>query len=217
MAVEFPPEVFCDIKGASRERRATMKWKILLKVVLAAVPLWALLVSLPAREAAAENYKRDVIRYEVPDVVLLSQQGEKVPLREYFDGDKPILLNFIYATCTTICPVLAAGFVNFQRKLGEEAVQAQLVSVSIDPEHDSPEVMHDYLGRYGAGASWDFLTGTREDIDKVMHAFDAYVSNKMNHMPLTFLKAPGSVEWVRLDGLMGTAELIGEYRKLKAE
>jgi protein SCO1/2 len=209
--------MFCDIKGTAGGRRMMMRRQTLLKAALAAVLAWTIILSVPAHEAGAEDYKRDVIHYEVPDVVLLSQRGEKVPLREYFDGDKPILLNFIYATCTTICPVLAAGFVNFQRKMGPDAARAQLVSVSIDPEHDSPEVMHDYLVRYGAGESWDFLTGTREDIDKVMRAFDSYVSNKMNHMPLTFLKAPGSDEWIRLDGLMGTSELIGEYRKLKPE
>lgn len=193
-----------------------MSMQALLKSALIAAVTWTLVLSPGIPEAGAENYRRDVIRYEVPDVVLLSQRGEKVPLQEYFNGDKPILLHFIYATCTTICPVLAAGFVNFQRKMGAESEGAQLVSVSIDPEHDSPEVMTDYLARYGAGESWDFLTGTREDIDAVMRAFDAYVSNKMNHKPLVFLKAVGSDDWVRLDGLMGTSELIGEYRQLNS-
>jgi len=93
----------------------------------------------------------------------------------------------------------------------------QMVSITIDPEHDSPEVMQEYLQRYRRKPGWDFLTGTREDIDKVMHAFDAFVPNKMNHYPLTLMRAPGDDQWVRIFGLIGTADLMAEYRKLSAQ
>jgi len=172
-------------------------------------------VLLPAPVAKAKGYKRDVVEYTIPDVVLTSQDGEDLPLPALLKKNKPVMVNFIYATCTTICPVLSAGFANFQRKLGDEAEDVYLVSFTIDPEYDSPEVMKEYLERYRAKPGWDFLTGSRRDIDSVMKAFDAYVSNKMNHFPLIFLKAPGADSWVRLDGLMGTSELIEEYRKLK--
>jgi len=176
----------------------------------------AFLVLNPAGSAAtAKGYKRDVVKYITPDVVLTDQDGEDHSLPALLDSDRPVLLNFIYATCTTICPVLSAGFANFQRKLGDESNDVYLVSFTIDPEHDSPEVMKDYLERYRAKPGWDFLTGSRPDINGVMKAFDAYVSNKMNHYPLIFLKAPGAGSWVRLDGLMGTSELIEEYRQLK--
>jgi protein SCO1/2 len=174
-----------------------------------------LLLAPAATAAKEEGYKRDVVKYTIPDVVLTSQDGEDFSLPALLEKDKPVMVNFIYATCTTICPVLSAGFANFQRKLGEEAEDVYLVSFTIDPEYDSPEVMKEYLERYRARPGWDFLTGSRQDIDSVMKAFDAYVSNKMNHFPLIFLKAPGSVSWVRLDGLMGTSELIEEYRKLR--
>ena len=47
-----------------------------------------------------------------------------------------------------------------------------------------------------------------------MKAFDAYVVNKMNHYPMTILRAPGSDEWVRIDGLLGASDLMEEYRQL---
>ena len=189
------------------------------------IPIWLLGVALGAQsqegheghQVTDRRYETTVEDYLVPDVTLLNQERAEVALEKELSRDKPVMLYFIFATCTTICPVMSAGFSGLQRELGDESEQVQLISISIDPEHDSPEVMQDYLIRYGAGESWDFLTGTREDIDAVMEAFDAYVSNKMNHKPLVFLKAPGSSEWVRLDGLMGTSELIGEYRKLGGE
>ncbi len=160
------------------------------------------------------RYKRTVVSCSVPDVTLLNQNGFKVKLSQLLNSDKPILLDFIFSTCTTICPVMSAGFANVQRKLGTEAANVQMISISIDPENDTPEVLRDSLSRYRAQPGWDYYTGRREDIDRVMKAFNAYVPNKMQHLPLVFLKAPGDPRWVRIDGLIGTSDLIAEYRQL---
>ena len=144
-----------------------------------------------------------------------SELGDlQVKLDEFMDSDRPVLVDFIFGTCTTICPVMSAGYSNLQRKLGEESEQVRLVSISIDPEHDTPEVMKSYLQRYRAKPGWDFLTGSRADIDKVMRAFDAYVPDKMSHRPVMFLRAPGEKEWIRIYGLVSTRELMEEYRQL---
>jgi len=183
------------------------------------LPLALLLLFGPVCPAAGAEkkvrYQRSEVKYEIPDVVLVNQDGRKVRLRELLAADKPVLLDFIYGTCTTICPVLSAGYSNLQRKLGEEAQQVHLVSVTIDPEFDTPEVMTEYLRRYNRRPGWDFLTGSRADIDRVLHAFDAYVPNKMSHYPLTLLRGADGGEWVRIYGLIGTADLLAEYQQLR--
>lgn len=168
--------------------------------------------ALPAR-AEAPNYKRTVEKYTVPDVVLLNQNGQKVRFKELVRMDKPVIVDFVFATCTTICPVLSAGYANFQQKLGADTRKVQLISISIDPEHDSPNIMRDYLKRYRAKPGWDFLTGTRPDIDKVLNAFKAYIPNKMSHYPLTLIHLPGESSWIRVYGLMGGSEFMNECRK----
>ena len=173
-----------------------------------------MMLTSPRAYADTDKYKRTVETYTIPDVTLVNQTGERIKLRALLTHDKPVMLDFIYGTCTTICPVLSAGYANFQRKTGPGADRARLVSISIDPENDTPEVMLTYLQRYRAQQGWDFLTGTREDINRVMKAFDAYVPDKMSHYPLTLLKTPGSDKWVRIYGLLGTADLLEEYRKL---
>ena len=90
-----------------------------------------------------------------------------------------------------------------------------MVSITIDPAYDRPKVMRKYLERYNAKPGWDFLTGTTRDINQVMKAFDAYVSDKMNHQPLTFMRTPKSGKWFRLDGLMGGKDMLREYEALK--
>lgn len=169
----------------------------------------------PALTGAEEpRYKRTVERYAIPDVTLINQNGNRVKLRSYLSSDKAVILDFIYGTCTTICPVLSAGYTNFQKKMGPDSGKVRLVSISIDPENDTPAVLRDYLKRYQAKPGWDFLTGSRKDIDQVMRAFNAYVPNKMAHYPITFMRAAGGDSWVRIYGLIGTAETIDEYRKL---
>ena len=159
-----------------------------------------------------KNHTSKIESYDIPAVTLINQDREQVKLQELLSDTRPILLQFIFADCTTICPVLSSGFSNFQKKLGPKTEEVQLVSITIDPESDSPEVMKKYLTRYQAQPGWNFLTGNRKDINQVMNAFNAYVSNKMSHYPLTFLKTPDN-QWVRIDGLVGTDELLLEYRK----
>ncbi len=160
------------------------------------------------------EYKRTIHEYAIPDVALLNQDGKKVLLKSFLrPKDKVIILDFIFGTCTTICPVLSASFVNFQNKLGAEAGKVQLVSVSIDPEHDNPKVLKAYLKRYKAKPGWDFLTGSRENIERVTNAFGAYTSDKMQHYPLTFVYSPVQDRWFRIDGLVATSELMEEYQK----
>jgi len=172
----------------------------------------ALLASL-ALLGAEPPYKRTVEAYAVPDVTLVDQDGAKVPLRSLLASDKVVVLDFIFGTCTTICPVLSAGYANLQQRLGPRSADIRLVSISIDPENDTPKVMREYLKRYRARPGWTFLTGKREDIDRAMHAFNAYIPNKMSHYPLTLIRTPRSGAWTRIFGLMSTSEFLEECRK----
>ena len=160
------------------------------------------------------KYKRTIETYTVPDVTLVNQTGARVKLKNLLTSDNPVVVDFIYGTCTTICPVLSAGYVNLQRKLGKNSANVRLVSISIDPENDTPKVMKEYLKRYRAMPGWDFLTGSRADIDKVMRAFDAYIPNKMYHYPLNLIRNPKDGEWVRIYGLTSTSEFMNEYKKV---
>lgn len=188
-----------------------------LLIALFLVFSWLSAWIIPAAALAAEpgRYQRSEENYQLPDVILITQDGARVPLRQLLDPGKPVLLDFIYGTCTTICPILSAGFSHLQRKLGAEANQVQLISVTIDPEHDTPEILNEYLQRYSRKPGWDFVTGSRADIDRVMHAFNAYVPNKMAHRPLTLLRGAGETRWVRIYGLIGTSDLMAEYQKLR--
>lgn len=165
-------------------------------------------------DRSKSSYTKTWEKYTVPDVTLVNQDGVKVNLRNLLLQDKPVLVDFIYTTCTTICPVLSANFVNFQRRMSDMPGTYQLVSISIDPENDTPKAMKTYLKRYSAKPGWDFLTGSRKDINDVIKAFkalDVLTMNKMDHYPLILLKSRTDDRWGRIFGLIGTTELMKEY------
>lgn len=167
------------------------------------------------RPAASGKFTREEVTVEVPDVTLVDQRGDQVSLRTELASDRPVFVEFIFATCTTICPVLSAGYASLQRQLADPG-QVELVSITIDPEHDGPPQMREYLDRYGARPGWDFLTGTREDIDTVMRAFGAFVADKMSHRPLIFIRGPHQQGWVKLYGFPGSKDLLAEYDRALA-
>lgn len=160
------------------------------------------------------GYERSQRAYVVPPVVLVDAEGRPDPLAQRLDYDGPLLLNFIYTSCTTICPVMTATFARFRQQLGAEAQQVRLVSVSIDPQYDTPERLAAYARGFAAGDGWTFLTGADDSIVAVQQAFEVYRGSKADHAPVTFLRAGREAPWLRLDGLTSSADLMREYRAL---
>jgi protein SCO1/2 len=183
-----------------------------------AISMGAVLVTMsgPPLAAAADEkqrFTRDEVTVEAPAVTLIDQDGDTVDFAAALSSDRPVFVDFIFATCTTICPVLSAGYTSIQRKLGDDRERVHLISITIDPEHDGPEELTDYLERYRAQSGWDFLTGTRKDIDAVMRAFDAFVPDKMSHKPLIFIRSPKTNSWVRLYGFARSSDLMAELER----
>jgi protein SCO1 len=163
-------------------------------------------------------YSSSVISFSVPDVKLEDENGKPVSLRELTDGHSPVMLNFIFTTCTTICPVMTSTFQQVQGKLGKNREEVRMVSISIDPENDTPAKLKEYAAKYKAGTQWIFLTGSLENDLIAQKAFGVFAGEKMNHKPITFLKEKGSdTRWIRLEGLAEADQVIKEYDKLSME
>jgi protein SCO1/2 len=182
-------------------------------VFLALACLSAASHAIPA-QAESRKYSRSVEKYTAPDVVLINQDGKKVRLATLLGGDQPVVVDFIFGTCTTICPVLSAGFVNLQNRLAGDGRKPRLISITIDPENDTPHVMKEYLKRFHARPGWDFLTGSRADIDAVMKSFNTYIPDKMSHYPINLIRNPKDGSWVRLFGIMSSREFLAEYQSV---
>lgn len=155
---------------------------------------------------------RSQASYPIPNVTLVDQGGRPVTLRDLLNTDKPILANFIFTTCTAICPAMSATFRQVGRELAGDRDQVMMVSFSIDPEQDTPSALAQYAERFDAGPQWVLLTGSLEDSIRVQKAFDAYRGDKMNHAPLTLLRVGPGDTWIRFEGFASAADLVTELR-----
>ncbi len=124
----------------------------------------------PTADAAAlalqsgGDSERDAVARRFCDIVLSDQTGRRVHVYEDLVRDQLVVINFMFATCTGTCPGTSANLIRVQRLVGEGV---RFISISLDPESDTPEVLAEYARGYGAGPGWSFLTGDEQEIERL--------------------------------------------------
>ena len=146
-------------------------------------------VSALARDAGGGN-SLPVIG-PAPNFTLTSQNGMPVTLEDL--RGKVVAVTFIYSQCPDICPMLTQKMVQVQDELGADfGRKIAFVSISLDPEHDTPEVLKDYAQFWGAKPDgWTFLTGSPEAVRDVTRRYRVFFAKKedgsVDHTQLTTL------------------------------
>jgi len=103
-----------------------------------------------------------------PNVSLVTQDGKPVRFFEDLIRGRVVAINFIYTGCAQACPLETARLREVQKILGDRVGRdVFFYSISIDPEHDTPEVLKAYAKQFDAGPGWTFLTGKEADITKL--------------------------------------------------
>src|SRR5437879_2280220 len=166
--------------------------------------------------AAAATVSLATVSYETPAVMLVREDGQSVSLARELDDGRPVLLNFIFTTCSSICPLTSRTLEEFQRKLGPQAARVHLMSISIDPEEDTPARLRGYARKFHAGPEWQYYTGTVAASLAAQKAFDVYRGEKMSHTPVTLMRAAPGKPWLRIEGFVTPDELVDDYRNLLA-
>jgi protein SCO1/2 len=165
--------------------------------------------------AVAEE-RRVVAHYAVPAVQLVREDGTAVRLDQEMDDGRPVVLAFIYTSCTTVCPLVSNTLADVQRRLGDQSSRVHLMSISIDPDQDTPARLREYAKTFHAGPAWQHYTGTIAASQTAQRAFDVYRGNKMDHAPSMLVRAAPGAAWVRIDGFATADQLIAELPALHA-
>jgi protein SCO1/2 len=167
-----------------------------------------------AADAARPAATADV---SVLDVALLDQHGASRRFRSEVVGDRAVVVDFVFTTCTTICPILSARMVRVQELLGGRAGEdVLLVSVSIDPVRDTPAKLAAYARKWKAGPGWTFLTGPKADVDAVLRGLGTYTPDFANHAPVFLVGDGRTGRWVRLNGFPDAARIVEQVDALLA-
>ena len=125
-----------------------------------------------------------------PPFALTSQDGKPVAVADL--RGKVVAVAFIYTECPDICPMLTQKMVQVQDELGADfGAKVAFVSISLDPEHDTPAVLKDYAQFWGAKPGWSFLTGSPEAVRDVTRRYGVFFAKKedgsVDHTQLTSL------------------------------
>ena len=146
----------------------------------------------------------------IPDVPMVTQDGREVHFFRDLVQDKVVAMNFVFTTCTTICPPLGANFGKLQEELGDKLGRdVHLISVSVDPVTDTPERMKAWGDVFGAGPGWTLVTGEKDDVTQLLKALQVFTPDIRDHSPVVLAGNAAKGTWTRAYGLAPPKELAG--------
>lgn len=154
---------------------------------------------------------------KLADARLIDQNGAALGFKADVVGKKIVVMDFVYTTCTTVCPVLSALFGQVQARLGERVGRdVTLVSVTVDPLRDTPARLKEYSARFDAGPGWIWLTGQKPAVDGVLKSLGAYTSNFVDHPALVLVGDGATGKWTRYYGFPDPAQILAKVDELQA-
>ena len=160
------------------------------------------------REPAPATSSDSFSSMKIPNAAVLDQNGKQLNFYSDLIKGKTVAINFIFTTCTTICPPLTATFRRVQQDAAARGLAVQLISVSVDPTTDTPERLRDFASKFKAEPGWTFVTGDKTQIDSVLQALGAAVSNKNDHTPMILIGNDASDYWTRAYGLTSPTKIV---------
>jgi len=143
------------------------------------------------------------------DAPLINQDGK--PLRLYTDILKGnvVIINSFYSTCSGVCRVTIPVFKQLQENLGERVGKdVRLVSITVDPENDTPEILRQYAAGVGAKPGWEFLTGDKQTVDEVLYKFGLYTEAKEDHSNVFIVGNERTGLWKKVLGIAPPYEIL---------
>ena len=162
--------------------------------------------SVVSHEAASSA---EMSKMNIPDVELLDQNGRTIHFYSDLVKGQTVVINFIFTTCTTICPPLGATFARVQKELGDKVGRdVRFISISVDPATDTPERLKAWGAKFHAGDGWTFVTGNKPQVDELLRALGASSARREDHSPTVLIGNEAHGNWTRTYGLASTSQLV---------
>lgn len=161
------------------------------------------------KDQAQETAATGSSKMTIPDVELLDQEGKRVRFYSDLVKGRVVAINFIFTTCTTICPPLTANFSKVQSLMGNRVGKDfNMISISVDPVNDTPQRLKAWGEKFGAKPGWTFLTGRKQDVDKLLKALQVFTPVREDHSPMVLVGNDTKGQWTRVFGLVSPTQLV---------
>jgi protein SCO1/2 len=155
----------------------------------------------PAAESPGHQY--------FGDVKLVNQDGQEMRLYTDLMQGKTVIINVMFTACTGACPVMSATIEKIQAHLGDRVGKdVRLVSISVDPVHDTPARLKEYAARFHAKPGWYFLTGSKENVETALRKFGQWVDQPADHQTLFLIGNERTGLWKKAFALSPTDQLF---------
>ena len=143
------------------------------------------------------------------DVELTNQDGKKVRFYSDVLKGKTVVVNAFFTTCTSVCPPMNRNMEKIQEVFGDRVGRdVFLVSITVDPEVDTPARLKEYAKKFHAGPGWIFLTGKKENLDWALYKLGQYVERKDDHKTIFIIGNEPTGLWKKAFGMANVAELV---------
>ena len=151
----------------------------------------------------------------LPNLPIVDQDGKTYKFYDDLISGKNVVINFIFTTCTDICPLTTARMAMIQEQLGDAVGRdIFMYSITVDPERDTPEQMKQFADAFRIGPGWRLLTGKPEDIAVIRHKLGERSRIKSEHRHEMLLGDAASGIWSRDSAFGDIARVVMNIRSL---
>lgn len=155
--------------------------------------------------------------FVVPDVEVQTQNGETRRFYRDLVQGRVVAMNFVFTSCTTVCPTMGATFARVQKLLAEKGSDVSLISVSIDPATDTPQRLSTWSQRLGARPGWTLVTGNKTDINELLKSLGLFTADPAAHTPVVLVANEKEGRWERVDGLATPTAIVAAIGRMEGK
>jgi protein SCO1 len=138
---------------------------------------------------------------------LIARDGRVHSLAQDLESPETVVLNFFFTSCSSFCSTQTATLAELQKRLMQRNKKVRFISLSIDPDSDTPDAIRKFVSPFGIGAGWQFYTGKFDDMLQLQKQFDVYRGSKAAHAPVVLIRSSLGSKWLRVEGYPDLAAL----------
>jgi protein SCO1 len=146
------------------------------------------------------------------DMTVVDQTSTSHQFFEDLIKNKTVAINFIFSSCTSSCPLSTTIFRQVQKKLARQKVQ--LITISVDPDNDTPGRLLEFSKRFKAESGWSFITGEKSTISRLLKNMGVYTTDKNEHSNVVILGNEAKHQWIRLYGFPQADDIIAALKNI---